>query len=224
MRTHDSLATIRLTTAAVLLAVLLAACSKPAPTPAPDTTPPSPTGDAPAPTLPPEQTPAPDTAPDAAPTAPAQPAPDAPPPTDPSPTPKPTSDSEPALEAMTPASSNAKLGVPVDLRYSVDGDALSGQPFVLHLAAIPRVAGANLEVSLKPMTGVQASVGTLNVQKASAAAVYRQQYAVTRLASGPSELRVLVTMGVGTGSAFSWFSIPLDGGNSSQKQDSVKQR
>jgi outer membrane biosynthesis protein TonB len=217
MRTHDSLAKIRLTAAAALLAGLLAACGKPASTPAPDATPPSPTGDAPAPTLPPEQT----TPPDAAPTAPAQPAPDAPPPTDPSPTPKPTSN-EPPLESMKLAKSNAKIGVPVDLRYSVDGDALSGQPFVLHLAAVPRVAGANLEVSLKPVAGLQASIGTLNVQKASAAAVYRQQYAVTRLASGPSEIRVLVTMGVGSGSAFSWFSIPLDGGITAQKQDSVK--
>lgn len=225
MRTTVIPATIRLAAAAALTMALLAACSRseqpaaPDTTPVPEATPPSPTGDAPAPGLPPEQT----TTPEDDATAPAQPAPDAPPPVEPSPAPKPTSAAAPPLEAMTLARSNAKIGVPVDLRYSFDGDASSGQPFTLHLAAVPRVAGTNLEVNLKEVEGLQASVGTLSVQKASAATPYRQQYAVTRQASGPSEIRVLVTMGVGQGSAFSWFSIPLDGGIATGKRDSVKQ-
>jgi hypothetical protein len=125
---------------------------------------------------------------------------------------------------MQKALSKAKLGVPVDLRYRLDGDALAGQPAVLHLAAVPRVAGANLEVSIKPVNGLEVSAGSLSVQKASAATAYRAQYSITRQAAGPAEIRVLVTMGVGEGSAFSWFSVPLDGGKTAQKQDSVKQR
>jgi hypothetical protein len=224
MRSIPSLATLRLAAAATMMAGLLAACDKPPASPAPEATPtpeaaaPSPAGDAPAPGLPPEQS----TTPESSPADPAQPAPDAPPPTEPSPAAKPTSTAEPALESMKLASGNAKIGVPVDLRYSFDGDALSGQPVTLHLAAVPRVAGTNLEVSLKAVEGLESSVGTLSVQKATAATPYRRQYAVTRQPSGPTEIRVLVTMGVGQGSAFSWFSIPLDGGISAGKQDSVK--
>jgi hypothetical protein len=225
MRTTFIPATIRLAAAAAFAAVLLAGCSRgeqpaaPDATPAPEASPPSPSGDAPAPGLPPEQT----TTPEDDATAPAQPAPDAPPPVESSPAPKPTSVAEPPLDAMKLARSNAKIGVPVDLRYSFDGDALSGQPVTLHLAAVPRVAGTNLEVSLKAVEGLQSSIGTLSVQKAAPATPYRRQYAVTRQPSGPTEIRVLVTMGVGQGSAFSWFSIPLDGGIAAGKQDSVKQ-
>jgi hypothetical protein len=206
---------IRLPIGALLAAGLLAACSKPTATP--EVPPPAaPAGEAPAPTVPPpasEDTPPP---PADAPTAPAQPSPDAPPPTEPSPAPKPTSAAnEPALESMKAAIPSAKAGVPVDLRYTFDGAVAPDLPVVLHLAAVPRVTGSNLKVTVKQVDGLRVSTGGLEVQKASASSVYRQQLSVTRLATGPAEIRVLVTMGVGEGSSFGFFSIPLD---------SVKQR
>lgn len=183
---------------ALIAAGLLAACTKPAPTPeAPAPTPPA--GEAPAPTLPPADAPA----------GPVQPGPDAPPPEDSSPAPQPaTVEDEPALESMRLASTNAKIGVPVDLRYSFDGD-------VLHLAAVPRVAGSDLRISVQRDAGLQFSEGSLNVQKAARAGVYRKQMSVTRSASGPAQIRVLVTLGVGEGSSHGFFTIPLD----SVKQD-----
>jgi len=187
----------------MLLAAVLAGCAKPAP--APDATPPGPP-------------------PDASPAAPAQPAPDAPPPTDPSPAPKPTASNEPSLESMSIATPSAKLSVAVDLRYSFDGAVLPNQPVMLHLAAVPRVAGTHLKVSVKQVDGVQLAAGSLNLEKIGNSSVYRQQIAVTPLASAPSQLRVLVTMDVGADSGFGFFSIPLDGGTNAQKQDSVKQR
>jgi hypothetical protein len=216
----------RLLTVAVMSAALLAGCAKP-PDEAP--APPSPTGDAPAPTVPPagpgpgNETPA-DVPPGDAPTAPAQPAPDAPPPSDPSAAPKPTSD-EPALDTMKMArASSTKIGVPVDLRYQIEGDGSAGQPVQLHLAAVPRVDGANLEISVQRAAGLELTEGTLNVQKATAAGVYRKQVGVQRAASGPRDVQVLVTMGVGEGSAFGFFTVPLESGNISQKADSAKER
>jgi hypothetical protein len=203
---------------------LLAACTRPEP--APELPPPaSPTGDAPAPTVPPpasEETPAP---PSDAPAGPDQPSPEAPPPTEPSPAPKPTSsEGEPALEAMRVARSNAKMGVPVDLLYSFDGDVVPGQPVQLHLAAVPRVAGSDLRISVQQAPGLEFSAGTMNVRKAEQAGVYRKQLALTRRASGPSEVRVLITLGPDGGSAHGFYTIPLEPGKISQTPDSVKQR
>jgi hypothetical protein len=199
----------------LLLFGLLAACAKPE----------SPPGDAPAPTVPPpasEETPPP---PADAPAGPDQPAPDAPAPTDPSPAPQPTSEGgEPALESMKLARSHAKIGVPVELRYSVEGDASTGQPVQLHLAAVPQVAGSNLRISVQRAAGLEFTEGALNVQKAAQAGVYRKQLALTRRASGPSEVRVLITMGTEGASAHSFYSIPLEPGKISQNLDSVKQR
>ncbi len=226
MRTFRTSDSIRLVLASALVAVTLAACEKPKPTatdepaaapvPAPAGEAPSPTGDAPAPTVPPSDAPA----------APVQPAPDAPPPTDSSPAPKPTAASnEPAFESMTPATpSNAKIGVPVDVRYSFDSEVLPNQPVQLSLAIVPRVAGQDLQVSVQSADGVDFSEGTLSVQKASAAGVYRKQLAVTRQA-GATELKVLVTMGIAGGSGHGFYTIPFQPPvKNSQKLDSVKQR
>lgn len=117
---------------------------------------------------------------------------------------------EPDLATMKLAvSESAKLGVPVDLRYQVDGAAEPGRPVIVHLAAVPRVAGTNLSVSIKDTAGLQATVAPLAQQKASAGTAYRQQMAVTRTIDGPAQLRVLVTMEMPEGSAFSWFGVPL---------------
>jgi hypothetical protein len=220
---------LRAPLAAGSVLALLAACGSPeqaAPLPSPP---------APSPEQAPVERPAgegvtpPAAAPDVTPAppgppAPAQPAPDAPPPTEPSATPRPAAALEPALESMRMAQPSAKMSVPVDLRYSFDVEPLTNRPVTLHLAAVPRVAGSNLAVSLKAVEGVQVSAaGALNVQKAGANGTYRQQYSVTRQAGAPGELRVLVTMDLPQGSGFGFFSIPFEAGTNSQKQDLVKQ-
>jgi hypothetical protein len=130
----------------------------------------------------------------------------------------------PELASMTLATAPAKLSVPVDLRFQFEGDASGGLPVTLHLAAVPRVAGSNLKVSIKEVPGLQTSAITLGAQKASAATAYRQQVSVTKLAGGPSELRVLVTMDVGESSAFGWFGVPFGAAPAPRKQDSMEQR
>jgi len=210
------------TAGVLLMTALLAGCAKPAPAPeaAPAETPPPvapaiPDAPPPTETLP---------APDGAPASPVQPPPDAPPPTEPSPAPKPTAANEPALDSMSVATPSAKASVAVDLRYSFDAAALPGQPVTLHLAAVPRVNGSNLRVSVKDVAGIQLASGPPNLQKTNGSDVYRQQFSVTRSNDSPSQLRVLVTMDYASGSAFGFYSIPLDGGTNAQKQDSVKQR
>jgi hypothetical protein len=118
--------------------------------------------------------------------------------------------SEPELGSMKlakPASS--KIGVPVDLRYEVEGDAMSGAPAILHLAAVPHVAGTNLKVSIKDDPGIEASKQPLSAEKVSAATPYRQQLSIRRLPSGPAEIHVLVTMDFPIGTGFTYFSVPL---------------
>jgi hypothetical protein len=104
---------------------------------------------------------------------------------------------------MRLASTSAKIGVPVDLHYRYEGS-------VLHLAAVPRVAGSDLRISVQHDQGLVFSEGSLNVQKAARAGVYRKQLVVTRTGTGPAQIRVLVTMGVGEGSSHGFFTIPLD--------------
>jgi hypothetical protein len=125
---------------------------------------------------------------------------------------------------MSLATTSAKAGIAVDVRYSFDSEPLPGQPATLHLAAVPRVPGSNLRVSVKEAAGVQLASGPPNLQKTSGPDVYRQQFSVTRSKDSPPQLRVLVTMDYAAGSAFGFFSVPFDGGTNTQKQDSVKQR
>jgi hypothetical protein len=210
---------IRLTAGAMFLGLLLAGCEKapPADTPVPATPAESPAAPADAAPAPGEVPP-----PDAAEPAPA-PTPEAPPPTEPSPVPRPTAN-EPDLESMPVASVSAKASVPVTLHYQVEGEALPNQPITVHLAAVPRVAGASLQVEVKGAAGLQIASTPMRIEKANPATPYRQQLAVTRAASGPQDLRVLVTMDLGGGTAFGYFTVPLASGTSPQKQDSVKQR
>lgn len=205
---------------AALLCALLASCDKAPPAEAP-----APAAPAESPAPPADVAPAPagDVPPaDSAEPAPS-PAPEAPPPTEPSPVPKPTSN-EPDVESMPIATASAKASVPVTLRYQIEGAALPNQPITVHLAAVPRVAGARLQVEVKDAPGLQIASSPIQVEKASAATPYRQRVAVTRTATGPQTLRVLVTMDVGGGTAFGIFTVPLASGNTPQKQHSVKQR
>jgi hypothetical protein len=218
MRTNNLDAPFRTATGVFLIATLLAGCAKPAPVPEP----------AP-PESPPQVAPAiPDAPPPAeappAETLPAQPPPDAPSPTEPSAVPKPTGANEPSLESMNVATPSAKMSVAVDVRYSFDSEALPGQPVTLSLAAIPRVSGRNLSMSVKEVSGVQLAAGPLHLQKSDGPEVYRRQLSVTRDADSPAQLRVLVTMDYGSGSGFGFFSVPFGSGTNAQKQDSVKQR
>ena len=213
MRTNNLDAAFRTATGVFLIATLLAGCAKPAPVPEP----------AP-PESPPQVAPAIPDAPPPAETLPAQPAPDAPSPTEPSAVPKPTAANEPDLETMSVATPSAKISVAVDVRYSFDSAALPGQPVTLNLAAIPRVSGSNLSMSVKEVAGVQLAAGPLKLQKSDGPAVYRRQFSVTRGTDSPTQLRVLVTMDYGSGSGFGFFSVPFGSGTNAQKQDSVKQR
>lgn len=117
--------------------------------------------------------------------------------------------SAPPLDQMKLATASSKLGVPVDLRYQFDGAVEEGRPAVLHLAAVPRVEGSNLAVSIKDAPGIEASGATVTAQRASASQAYRQRVSVTRHAGAPTEMRVLVTMDLPEGSAFGYFSVPL---------------
>jgi hypothetical protein len=162
--------------------------------------------------------------PTTAPPAPVQPAPQAPPPTEPSPAPTPTAARQPDVASMSLARPPAKLGVAVDLRYQFDGAVVENQPVTLHLAAIPRVAGTNFNVSVKKVEGLEVSDRSLAVRKVDAAGVYRQELSVIRRASAPASIRVLITMDVPEGAGFGFYTIPLEAGTSPQKSDSVKQR
>jgi hypothetical protein len=212
----------------ILLAVLLAGCHPKQPQDVPPPPPSPPPTESPAPAAPADGAPAdpatPATDPTTSPAAPAQPAPAAQPPTDPSPAPKPTAANIPPLDSMAIARPSAKMSVAVDLRYKFDGAAAVGQPVTLHLAAIPRVAGANFNVSVNAAPGLEFTNGTLAAQKVDAAGVYRQQLSVIRRSDAPENLRVLVTMDLPEGTAFGFFSIPLDAGITAQKSDSVKLR
>jgi hypothetical protein len=111
---------------------------------------------------------------------------------------------------MALAKAPSKLSVPVDLHYQFDNAVQTGRPATLHLAAVPRIAATNLQVSVKQVAGLQVAAPALAVQKATASTAYRQQLSVTRLAGGPAEVRVLVTMDLPEGAAFGWFSVPFE--------------
>jgi len=217
MNTMDSRLRQRRVGGAILLAALLAGCGKPKTpgeeTPLPATPPPqAAAAAAPAPVR---------DIPVVVVTAPAQAQARAPAPG--SPAQAAPGSGEPAVSSMqlaTPVSN--KLGVPVDLRYQFDGEALDGQTATLHLAAVPRVAGSNLAVTIKDVPGIHTTVGELRASKVSVATPYRRQLAVTRDAGGPAELRVLVTMDMPEGSAFSWFSVPLGNAPAAGKQAPVR--
>jgi hypothetical protein len=118
--------------------------------------------------------------------------------------------------------------VAVDLKYHVDAGA-DGQPGSLQLAAISRVPGSNLNLEVKSVPGLEIGGGRLSAQKVEAAGIYRKQVSVIRHANAPANVRVLVTMDMPEGTAFGFFTVPLESGqaqdgNTAQKLDSVKQR
>lgn len=131
---------------------------------------------------------------------------------------------EPALAAMSEAVVSEGLGIPVDLRYQFDGDPAGGHPVLLHLAAVPRVEGRNMTVTIKAVGGIRASGGELRENQVHATAAYRQQLSVVREANGPTELRVLVTMDMPVGTGFSYFTVPLTQGATATRPAAEAQR
>lgn len=218
MRTKNFPALARLA-ALTLLGALAGGCSKEPPPAPPEATPaaPPPAPESSAPAAPAEapatHPPAPDATPgpEAMPPDSAPPADAPPPPTDPSATSKPTAAQVvPPLESMQLAQGNGKLGVAADVRYSFDTAALPDQPVTLNVAVVPRVAGQTLEFSLQPADGVRVAAGPVTRLKVGQADTLRQQYSITRSAGAPRTLRVLVTQQWDGGSAFGFYSIPLD--------------
>jgi hypothetical protein len=196
MRT-DSTATKMITAAGVIaLALAFSACRPKPPEAPPAPVPPAPEVSSPAGTTPPSASIEATDAPPLASATPQSPAPA-------------SRATAPDLSTMKQATASSKLGVAVDLRYQFDGAVEAGRPVTLHLAAVPRVPGSNLSVSIKEAEGIQTNAPALAAQKATAGTAYRQQVSVTRAAAAPTELRVLVTMETPEGSAFSWFGVPL---------------
>jgi hypothetical protein len=111
---------------------------------------------------------------------------------------------------MRLAKSSGKLGVAADVRYSLEAAPAQGQPLTLNIAVIPRVAGQALEFSLQPADGVQVAAGPVTRLKVDQTDTLRQQYTITRTAEMPRTLRVLVTHRWDGGSAFGFYSIPVD--------------
>jgi hypothetical protein len=95
---------------------------------------------------------------------------------------------------------------------------------LLHLAAVPRIEGSNMTVSIKEVGGLRAVGNALRENRVQARAAYRQQLSVLREPNGPTELRVLVTMDMPVGTGFSYFTVPLTGGASSSRPAAEAQR
>lgn len=117
---------------------------------------------------------------------------------------------QPDIEEMSFAQpESSKIGVPVDLRFEVEGDGADGRPVTVHLAAVPRTAGDNLKVSVKEEPLLKATGAPLTAQKATTSTAYRQSFSVTRLPGAPEKMSVLVSMELGNSLAFSFFNVPL---------------
>ncbi len=201
---------------AALLALMMLACAKSTP----------PAEPAPAPMKEAASEQAPETAPGWNPTDEATPAPPEPsdPSTMPPPQDPPAASIEPALNAMPLARPSAKISVAADVRYQIDGPIAPGQSATLHVAVVPRIAGAPMQVSLPEKAGLTVAAGPARVQKLGNRDVIRRQYAVTRAAESAREIRVLVTMDAAEGTGFGFFTIPLESSTPSRKLDSVKQQ
>ena len=161
---------IRLAAGAALLAWRSRGCDQPAPpavapptrTAAPDATPP-------ADTLRPRRG-----------TRAPQPAPDAPPPTEPRPS---EADGVEGARARVHARGDAQRQDERRRRPALQlrrRGRCRISPSTLHLAAVPRVAGhESARQRARKSTGCRSRPAPLNVQKASASGVYRQQFSVT---------------------------------------------
>jgi hypothetical protein len=131
------------------------------------------------------------------------------------------------VSSWAAARPQAKLGVAVDLKYQIDGAVAANLPVTLRVALVPRVAGTNLSLEVKPSDGVRIDAAPLSLQKANAAGIYRHSFAITPSTGKTGPIRVLVGMDTAEGRSYGIFTIPVDEAAAnipSAKQESVKQR
>lgn len=124
----------------------------------------------------------------------------------------PAQTSEPDVAQMRLAEQvGGKIGVPVDVRYQLQGIAAQDQPAILQLAFVPRVAGTNLRVEFPAAAAVSIDEGStpLAIAKADAAGSYRRSLLVTPRAGDAAEVRAIVAMDVNGGRYFGVFTIPV---------------
>jgi hypothetical protein len=135
----------------------------------------------------------------------------------------PPAQAAPDVASMTSAAvvATAKVGVPVDVRYTLAGAAVKGQPTALDLAFVPRVEGGNLEITFpgSDSAAIVSGGAALAVAKADAASVHRRRLTVTP-STDSAEVRVQVSMDVAGGRYSSIFTIPMApaAGTSAAKQ------
>lgn len=123
----------------------------------------------------------------------------------------PAAAAEMALEQMALARPSGKISAPVDVRYEFDDQPAPNRSATLNLAVVPRVSGRNLRVEFPATRGVdlQGETEPLSAQKADAEGVLRRRLVVTPRTAAATEVRVLVSMDVGSGRYFGIHVIPL---------------
>jgi hypothetical protein len=119
---------------------------------------------------------------------------------------------EPDVASMRVAEqTGSKIGVPVDVLYSVAAAAAPNQPTSLDVAVVPRLEGSNLQVVFLPSDSVSIDGGgELAVPRAAAKSVHRQQLTVTPKRAASGSFRVQVIMDVAGGRYAGVFTIPVD--------------
>jgi hypothetical protein len=129
--------------------------------------------------------------------------------------PPPAAAAEPEVAAMTLAApvQSSKIGVPVEVRYVLAGVAARNQPARLDVAFVPRVEGANLEITFLDSESISIDAGAapLIVARTGTSSVHRRRLTVTPKAADVGEIRVQVTMDVGGGRYSSIFVLPVSG-------------
>lgn len=119
---------------------------------------------------------------------------------------------EPEIAQMRLAEQvGGKIGVPVDVRYQLQGIAAKNQPATLQLAFVPRTAGTNLRVEFPAAESVSIDEGgmPLAIAKADTAGAYRRSLLVTPRRGDSAEVRAIVSMDVNGGRYFGVFAIPV---------------
>lgn len=129
---------------------------------------------------------------------------------------------ETALEQMSLAQpASGKISAPVDVRYEFEGSPAPNRPATLNVAVVPRVSGRNLRVEFPATAGLdlQGETAPLSAQKADPAGVFRRRLVVTPLSATATELRVIVSMDVGSGRYFGIHVIPLTASPAPERRD-----
>jgi hypothetical protein len=127
----------------------------------------------------------------------------------------PIDDTDPDIATMHVAEqASSKIGVPVDVLYSMAGLAVQNQPTSLNVAVVPRLEGTNMRVFFLPSESVSIELDGAGfaVERAEPSAVYRQRLVVTPQQVVAGSFRVQVIMDVADGRYAGIFTIPIGGG------------